>query len=69
MVGHGYSRSKYESCVYYKRLLDCSFVYLLLNMDDIFNAAKNMLETKRLKSQLGDYLYLSTTLPSSPCFD
>jgi hypothetical protein len=40
--------------VYYRQLLDGSFVYLLLYVDDMLIAAKNMLEIKKLKSLLSD---------------
>jgi hypothetical protein len=54
MIGHGYTRSSYDSCVYYRQLVDGSFFYLLLYVDDMLIAAKSMLEIKRLKSLLGD---------------
>jgi hypothetical protein len=54
MIRHGYTRSSYDSCVYYRQLADGSFVYLLLYVDDMLIAAKSMLEIKRLKSLLGD---------------
>jgi hypothetical protein len=54
MVRHGYTRSSHDSCVYYKQLSDGSFIYLLLYVDDMLIAAKNMLEIKRLKSLLSD---------------
>jgi hypothetical protein len=40
--------------VFYKHVPNGSFVYLFLCVDDIFIPAKNMLEIKILKSQLGD---------------
>ena len=52
MVEHFYTRSSNDSCVYYRKLLDGSFIYLLLYMDDMLIAAKIMLEVKRLKSLL-----------------
>jgi hypothetical protein len=54
MVGYGYTRSSYDSCVYYMQLSDGSFIYLLLYVDGILIAAKNMLEIKKLKSLLSD---------------
>ena len=35
MVGSGYSRSSYDSCVYFRKTHDGSFIYLLLYVDDI----------------------------------
>ncbi|KAL5740548.1 hypothetical protein ACOSQ2_029728 [Xanthoceras sorbifolium] len=52
MVGHGYSRSQYDSCVYLRKLKDGSFVYLLLYVDDMLIAAKDMFELNKLKSEL-----------------
>jgi hypothetical protein len=54
MIGHGYTKSSYDSYVYYRQLADGSFVYLLLYVDDMLIVAKSMLEIKRLKSLLGD---------------
>ena len=44
MIGHGYSRSDCDSCVYHRKLSDGSFVYLLLYVDDMLIAAKNLVE-------------------------
>lgn len=52
MLGHGYSRSNYDSCVYHRKLSDDSFVYLLLYVDDMLIAAFYMSEINRFKSQL-----------------
>jgi hypothetical protein len=54
MIGHGYTRSSYDSCVYYKQLADDTFVYLLLYVDDMLIIDKSMLEINTLKSLLGD---------------
>ena len=52
MIEHGYSRSKYDSCVYHRKLNDSSFVYLLLYVDGMLIATKNMSEVDKLKAQL-----------------
>ncbi|KAL9261973.1 Retrovirus-related Pol polyprotein from transposon TNT 1-94-like protein [Drosera capensis] len=52
MLNHGYSRSAYDSCVYYRRLHDGSFIYLLLYVDDMLIAAKNLSQVQELKKQL-----------------
>ncbi|KAL5757330.1 hypothetical protein ACOSP7_019941 [Xanthoceras sorbifolium] len=52
MISHGYSRSQYDSCVYFRKLKDGSFVYLLLYVDDMLIAAKDMFELNKLKSEL-----------------
>ena len=51
MIEHGYSRSKYDSCVYHQKLNVGSFVYLLY-VDDMLIAAKEMSEVDKLKAQL-----------------
>ena len=52
MLGHGYTRSMYDSCVYFRKLTDGSFIYLLLYVDDMLIAAKNLSEIHILKMQL-----------------
>ena len=52
MIEHGYSRSKYDSCVYHRKLNDGSFIYLLLYVGDMLIAAKEMSKVDKLKAQL-----------------
>ena len=52
MLGHGDSRSDYDSCVYHRKLPDGSFVYFLLYVDDMLIAAKSMVEINKVKTQL-----------------
>jgi len=52
MIEHDYSRSKYDGCVYYQKLNNGSFVYLLLYIDDMLIAVKDMSEVDKLKAQL-----------------
>jgi hypothetical protein len=52
MIEHGYSGSEYDNCVYHRKLSDGSLVYLLLYVDDMFIATKNLVEINRLKTQL-----------------
>ena len=52
MIGHGYSRSDYDSCVYHRKLSDGFFVYLLLYVDDMLIAPKNLVEVNKLKTLL-----------------
>ena len=44
MIEHGYFKSKYDSCVYHRKLNDGSFVYLLLYVDDILIVLKTCLK-------------------------
>ncbi|KAL6133097.1 hypothetical protein ACLB2K_065334 [Fragaria x ananassa] len=52
MRGQEYLRSEYDHCVYFKRLPDGNFIYLLLYVDDMLIASKNMMEIEKLKAQM-----------------
>jgi hypothetical protein len=52
MIEHGHSRSEYNNCMYHRKLSNGSLVYLLLYVDDMLIAAKNLVEINRLKTQL-----------------
>ncbi|KAM1373507.1 hypothetical protein ACFX2I_024202 [Malus domestica] len=52
MSGQNYSRSQYNHCVYLKKLQDEFFVYLLIYVDDMLIASKNVEEIERLKKQM-----------------
>ena len=52
MISNGYHRSEYDNCVYHKEVFDGSFIYLLLYVDDMLIAYKNMSEFNMLKTQL-----------------
>ena len=49
MVSHGCDLYKYDSCVYFQKLSNRSFIYLLLYVDDILIIAKDMFEINKLK--------------------
>ncbi|GJT56454.1 retrovirus-related pol polyprotein from transposon TNT 1-94 [Tanacetum coccineum] len=52
MMESKYTRSKYDHCVYLKKLQDGSFVYLLLYVDDMLIASQCLDEIEKLKTQL-----------------
>ena len=52
MMSHNFRRCTYDSCVYFRRCDDESFVYLLLYMDDMLIATKDKEEIRRVKAQL-----------------
>ncbi|GAB2296782.1 hypothetical protein Dimus_038440 [Dionaea muscipula] len=52
MLSCDFFRSRYANCVYFRKLPDGSFIYVLIYVDDIFIAAKDMFEFDRLKSDL-----------------
>ncbi|TXG46509.1 hypothetical protein EZV62_027989 [Acer yangbiense] len=47
-----YTRSHFDHCVYFCKLQDGTFVYLLLYVDDMLIASKSKVEIDRLKAQL-----------------
>ncbi|GKC75234.1 retrotransposon protein, putative, ty1-copia subclass, partial [Tanacetum coccineum] len=49
MVKHGFSRSANDFCVYHKRASSGSLIYLLLYVDDMLVAAKDIDEVNMLK--------------------
>ncbi|KAH9781363.1 Integrase catalytic domain-containing protein [Citrus sinensis] len=52
MISHGYCRSQYDSCVYFKILSSEDRIYLLLYVDDMLIACKRREEIERLKMEL-----------------
>ncbi|KAM2436809.1 hypothetical protein ACFX1W_013989 [Malus domestica] len=52
MRGQNYSRSQYDHCVYFKKLQDGSFIYLLIYVDDMLIASKNVEKIEKLKKQM-----------------
>jgi len=52
MKGQKYRRSRYDHCVYLRRLQDGSYIYLLLYVHDMLIAAKSQVDIDRLKAQL-----------------
>lgn len=52
IIEHGFSRSEYDSCVYLKQEKNSSLVYLLLYVDDMLIAAKDMFDVNRVKEML-----------------
>ncbi|KAL5865755.1 hypothetical protein ACOSQ3_003269 [Xanthoceras sorbifolium] len=52
MLQQKYTKSTHDHCVYFRKLQDGSFIYLLLYVDDMLIASKSQLEIERLKAQL-----------------
>lgn len=52
MTVQGYRRSRSDACVYTKEISEDNLVYLLLYVDDMLLAAKEMRDVKKLKEQL-----------------
>ena len=54
MVGHGYSRSSYDNCVYFQNTSDRLYIYLLLYVDDMLIAARDKYVINKFKAQLSN---------------
>lgn len=52
MISHGYYKSQYDSCVYFKVLTSENRIYLILYIDDILIACKDREEIEILKMKL-----------------
>jgi hypothetical protein len=52
MIRQKYTRSQFDHCVYFRKLQDGTFIYLLLYVDDMLIACKSIVEIDRLKTQL-----------------
>ena len=52
MIGQNYTRSSFDHYVYFRKLRDGSFIYLLLYFDDMLIASRNQGEICILKAQL-----------------
>ncbi|KAG8474632.1 hypothetical protein CXB51_031261 [Gossypium anomalum] len=54
MTSHDFKRSSLDSCVYFKKNSNGSFVYLLLYVDDMLIAAKDKGKIRKVKAQLSE---------------
>ena len=52
MIGQGYTRNRYDNCVYFRQFSGDSFVYLMLYVNDKLIASKDKSLINKLKSQL-----------------
>ena len=52
MLKIGFTRSKFDSCVYVKKVEDSIIVYLLLYVDDMLTASKSKSEIWVVKAKL-----------------
>ena len=52
MKGQRYTRNKFNHCVYFRKLQEESFIYLLLYVDDMLIASKSKDKIEKLKTQL-----------------
>ncbi|KAL3821238.1 hypothetical protein ACJIZ3_007143 [Penstemon smallii] len=52
MKVQNFTRSNFDHCVYFRKLKDGTFIYLLLYVDDMLIASKSSVEIAKLKAQL-----------------
>jgi len=49
MCDHGYTRSLYDPCFYFRKLPNDEYIYLLLSVDDMLISSKNISLINKLK--------------------
>ncbi|KAG8488139.1 hypothetical protein CXB51_018349 [Gossypium anomalum] len=64
MTSHNFKRSSFDSCVYFKKNSDGSFVYLLLYVDDMLIVAKDTREIRKVKAQLSEEFEMKDMRPT-----
>ncbi|KAG8474805.1 hypothetical protein CXB51_031510 [Gossypium anomalum] len=69
MTSHDFKRSSFDSCVYFKKNNDSSFVYLLLYVDDMLIAAKDKGEIRKVKAQLSEEFEMKDLGPAKKILD
>ena len=52
MISHDFTRSSYDSCVYLKKLKNCSLLYLFLYVNNMLAACNTLFELENLKEFL-----------------
>ena len=52
MISNEFSKTNYDSCVYFRKIADGSFIYLLLYVDNMLVPTNYISEIKKLKAQL-----------------
>lgn len=58
MMKHKYNKSSYNCCVYHKKVLDGTLIYLLLYVNAILIVARDIEEIKKLKTLLNTKFYM-----------
>ena len=56
MIKARYNKCEYDSCVYFKKSDDLT--YLLLDVNDMLSAARNKIHIQKLKAQLKKELHM-----------
>ncbi|KAG8478019.1 hypothetical protein CXB51_027833 [Gossypium anomalum] len=69
MTSHDSKRSSLDTCVYFKKNSDGSFVYLLLYVDDMLIAAKDKGEIRKVKAQLSEEFEMKDLGPAKKLLD
>ncbi|KAG8501668.1 hypothetical protein CXB51_004714 [Gossypium anomalum] len=69
MTSHDFKRSSFNSCVYFKKNSDGSFVHLLLYVDDMLIAVKDKGEIRKVKAQLSEEFEIKDLGPVKKILD
>ncbi|KAG8488772.1 hypothetical protein CXB51_016789 [Gossypium anomalum] len=68
MISHDFKRNSFDSCVYFKKNSDGSFVYLLLYIDDMLIATKDKGKIRKVKAQLNEEFEMKDLRPAEKIF-
>lgn len=52
MIKNGFTKSEFDLCVYFKKLNEDNYIYLLFYVDDMLLVSKNMSNIYQLKKML-----------------
>lgn len=55
MLNIDFAKSSFDSCMYLKELLDISFVYLLLHVDNMLITAEEKVEVQKINDLRSDF--------------
>lgn len=64
MLQKDFERSNYDTCVYFRELKDQSYIYLLIYVDDMLIACKELKEIQRLKNSLNSEFHMKDLGPA-----
>lgn len=65
MMKHGFNKSEFNLCVYYKKLKEEDYIYLLLYVDDMMLISKDISEVNKVKKILNSEFDMKDLGPAS----
>ena len=65
MIKHGFNKSEFDLCVYYKKLKEDEYIYLLLYVDNMLLVSKEVTEINKVKKMLSSEFDMKDLGPAS----